>query len=36
MNGDKREEMKDERVVGGAGARRIEVSRSGRSRFDVT
>jgi hypothetical protein len=36
MIGDSSEEMKDDRVVGGAGAKRIEVSRSGRSRFEVT
>lgn len=36
MKGDRSEEMNDDRVVGGAGAKRIEVSRSGRSRFEVT
>jgi hypothetical protein len=36
MKGDRSEEINDDRVVGGAGAKRIEVSRSGRSRFEVT
>lgn len=36
IKGDKREVRNDERVVGGGGERRNDVSRKGRSRFSVT